>query len=344
VTTNSGQGDPGPASGPSGSRWPARVAIGLGLGVATFLAFGLYADFGSLAGVLAGFPTIWIIPILGLSLVNYFVRAIRWHWFLGLAGIRINVRMSIAVFFSGMALSVTPGKLGELIKVGLLSRGADVPGARSFPVVVTERLNDLVAVLGLAAVGVLLWQQNVEILLGGVLLTLVLFGVLATGPGTRFTFRMAAIVLRGKVPPEAATVAQSVQRILLAPGPLAGGVFLGLVAWFAEAAGLWLVVNGLPGGSIGLADATFIYAVGTLAGALSFLPGGLIATEATLVVLLARMAFPDTPAAEASVLAVAATMLVRLATLWFAVGLGAMALFWMGRRLARQEGMEASAS
>ena len=59
----------------------------------------------------------------------------------------------------------------------------------------------------------------------------------------------------------------------------------------------------------------------TLAGALSFLPGGLVVTEASMVLLLVRAAGGlDEPAA------VAATILIRPCTLWFAVLLGLVAL------------------
>jgi len=56
-----------------------------------------------------------------------------------------------------------------------------------------------------------------------------------------------------------------------------------------------------------------------LVGALSFLPGGLGGAEATMVALLI-LNHVDQPQS------VAATILIRLATLWFAVVLGVIAL------------------
>jgi uncharacterized protein (TIRG00374 family) len=67
--------------------------------------------------------------------------------------------------------------------------------------------------------------------------------------------------------------------------------------------------------------AILIYAVTTVAGALSFLPGGLLVTEAGMTLLLVQSARGvDEPTA------VAATLLIRLATLWFAVLIGLIAL------------------
>lgn len=311
------------------------MAVGLGLGLLTFLAFGLWADIDRLAEAFGRFDTRLLAPIFLLSLANYGLRAVRWHYYLKVAGHRVSPGLSAGVFASGLAMSVTPGKVGEVIKVGLLRQAAGVPGTRTFPVVVTERLADLIAVLGLAAVGVLVLQGNVGVLIGGCVLATVMFLVLATGPGTRLMFRAASVLLRGKIPVEAAEESAGLVRRLLSGRPLVIGLGLGVLAWFAEAAGLWLVVAGFPGSDLDVAHATFIYAVATLAGALSFLPGGLIATEATLAVLLTQSAFPALGVAAAEVTAVASTLLIRIATLWFAVAVGVVGLIWVGRRLAR---------
>jgi uncharacterized protein (TIRG00374 family) len=59
-----------------------------------------------------------------------------------------------------------------------------------------------------------------------------------------------------------------------------------------------------------------------LVGAISFLPGGLGGTEATMIALLVAHGLPLPES-------VAATLVVRLATLWFAIVLGLAALPWV---------------
>lgn len=312
--------------------WMPRVAVGLALGLLTFLAFGLWADLGRLGEAASRFAWGWMFPVLALSLANYGLRFVRWEIYLRAAGIRVPVPFSAGVFASGLAMSITPGKLGEILKAALLRDGAGVPAARSFPVVVTERLADLVAILALAGVGLAVGLGNTGVMLAGAGLTLAMFLALATGPGTRLTFRAFALLARRKLPESAFQEAREAQLRLWAPLPLVTGILLGTLAWFAEAAGLYVVVSAFPDSSLGLAPATFIYAVGTLAGALSFLPGGLVATEAALAVLLAAQAFPGVEPAAADVQAVASTLLIRLATLWFAVALGGVGLLWLGAR------------
>jgi glycosyltransferase 2 family protein len=68
-----------------------------------------------------------------------------------------------------------------------------------------------------------------------------------------------------------------------------------------------------------------VYAVSLLAGALSFVPGGIGTTEGAMALLLAGLG-----AGTATV--VAAPLISRLTTLWFAVSLGLVAAARLGLR------------
>src|SRR5439155_14494076 len=114
--------------------------------------------------------------------------------------------------------------------------------------------------------------------------------------------------------------------VLLAPGPLVVASLIATGSWFFECLAFWAVVRGFPGASVGLRAATFIYSTMTVAGALSFLPGGLGVTEAGMLALLVKKF------AMARGAAAAATFVTRAATLWFAVALGLPALLLYARR------------
>ncbi|HTM21999.1 MAG TPA: lysylphosphatidylglycerol synthase transmembrane domain-containing protein, partial [Kofleriaceae bacterium] len=108
---------------------------------------------------------------------------------------------------------------------------------------------------------------------------------------------------------------------LVRPARLAWATGLGMAAWACECLGFALIIGAFPGTDVPLGLATLIYATTTIAGALSFLPGGLLVTEATMTLFLVEASRGvDQPTA------VAATILTRLATLWFAVVLGLLAL------------------
>ena len=96
------------------------------------------------------------------------------------------------------------------------------------------------------------------------------------------------------------------------------GLAIGVLAWFAEGFGFWWLLTAV-GHPLPLTTAVFIYAFAMLVGALSFLPGGLGSSEAVMFGLLVLNGIPE-PAA------VTATLICRMATLWFAVALGAACL------------------
>ena len=103
---------------------------------------------------------------------------------------------------------------------------------------------------------------------------------------------------------------------------MAVATMLSVLAWGGEGVGTWLVLSAFPGVEVSLGVAVCVFALSTLAGALSMLPGGLGAAEASMVGLL-TVVFAVVADEQTGT---AATLLVRFATLWFGVALGACAL------------------
>jgi uncharacterized protein (TIRG00374 family) len=104
----------------------------------------------------------------------------------------------------------------------------------------------------------------------------------------------------------------------LTPGRFCAGLVVGLFAWGAEAWAFSILLQAM-GHSLGMVIPLAIFSLSMLAGAVSFMPGGLGGSEATMLVLL-RLYGTPLP------IAVAATLLIQLTTLWFAVLLGIIAL------------------
>ena len=117
------------------------------------LGLGLWADFGSLGEELRSFR--WeLFPLaLALTALNYLLRFFRWQRYLAKLEIEIPPGRSFAIFVAGLTMTITPAKLGELLKSGLLKRDFDVPVRRSAPVVFAERVTDATGVVVLAVVG-----------------------------------------------------------------------------------------------------------------------------------------------------------------------------------------------
>jgi uncharacterized protein (TIRG00374 family) len=304
-----------------------RVILGVAAGVAVYVGFSIWADARSVGRALADFQWLIAAAALGLAFLNYLVRFGRWHYYLKILGLRIPAGHSFLVFLGGFSLTVTPGKLGEAVKALLLRESHGIAAARTAPIVVAERLTDLMGLLLLACVGIFSFKADPRFLIIGA--ALIVFGlvVISVRPIAMFFLHLFARTpgLR-KIAPKLEEAYQTTAA-LLRPAPLVLGVALSTVSWFFECAAFWAVVHGFAGASVDLQAATFIYASMTVAGALSFLPGGLGVTEAGMLAMLGELAVGCSRSVAA-----AATFVTRLCTLWFAVIIGIAALLIFARR------------
>jgi uncharacterized protein (TIRG00374 family) len=317
---------------------PARKTSALGkivfpvfLAAAAYLVLLIYGHVNDLGAALTSFRIVFVVPVLALAVVNYGLRFARWHYYLRRCALDVPLRESAAVFFSGFAMSITPARLGELLKCVLLRDEAGVKMSVSVPVVVADRVSDLVAVCLLVAAGTVHYSvaRGASLLaIGATVLCVAALGYSpwVAGAATRVFRRRFA---RGsEASASAAREVASVFSILLRGRPLLVGIALGVLAWFSECVALYVVLGGLGSTGLTLYAVTFVYALSTLGGALSLLPGGLGATEFGMTALLVLFGVARNTA-------VAAVLIVRLCTLWFATGLGLGVYLLHRRRVAR---------
>ncbi|HEU4733285.1 MAG TPA: lysylphosphatidylglycerol synthase transmembrane domain-containing protein [Kofleriaceae bacterium] len=301
------------------------VALVLVLGAAVTLG-----DVRQLADRLGGFRWPAFAAALGLALANYAIRFVRWQLYLRHRDVYVPASSSALVFGAGLSLAITPGKVGELVKSYLLREIHGVPATLTAPIVVAERVTDLLALLALSVVGVAGFGLGAgfvaaaaAVLAGGLVLlawprpTRALID-LVTGPARpRWLARLRAPL----------HAMHDGLAALCRPRLLAAATLLAVPAWACECVGFALIVNAFPGAHVDLGLAMVIYASTTIAGALSFLPGGLGVTEGAMTMLLVSGA-----ARLDRGTALDATLLTRLATLWFAVGIGVVCLAVARRR------------
>lgn len=283
------------------------------LAFAVVVGLGLYADFDDLRAALGEFRWALFPLALALTFVNYVVRFWRWQIYLRRLAIEVPTSRSFWIFFAGQTMTLSPAKVGEVVKSVLLKRSFGVPIRRSAPIVLAERITDGLGVVLIAAVAGGLaagsWELIAVTVAGAALLVLAV--------------RLPFLDRFGPVAEARAAASE-----LLGAGLLAGMTLVSAAAWFCECLAAYVCVRGLDL-DVSLADVSVAFSVASLAGALSFIPGGLGVTEAGFTGLLRVLA--DVPRAPAA----AATVLTRLATLWFAVALGLVALA-VDQRLSRR--------
>jgi uncharacterized protein (TIRG00374 family) len=300
-----------------------RLIPGLILGFVVLAGLALLGVSRSLLQFQWGF----FLGALGLTLFNYLLRFLKWHFYLGQIGIRdLSWAQSLRLFVAGFPLAVTPGKIGELLKGVWLNRMCKVPVGRGVSVVLAERISDGLAVMILSTLGVVAypqyWPAFAAIL--GILLAVVIFSQI----------RPVAIFLLnlGEKLPLINRMAHGLREFyegsfaLMRPGAILLAVGIGVISWLAEGIGFYLILLGLglPSSTELMAAAIFVLSFSTAVGAASAMPGGLGAAEISIAGML-TIILGENPAAATS-----ATLLIRLATLWFGVALGLMVWTFSG--------------
>jgi uncharacterized protein (TIRG00374 family) len=297
-----------------------NLILAIALGVAVYLILAVFSGFGDLQKALDGFDYALVPAILGLVLLSYVGRFFRWLYYLKLLKVSVPVGTNAAIFAAGLSMTISPGKLGEVLKSVFVRQTSGAPVARTAPAVVAERATD--------GTGMVAWG-----LLGAFALDL--------GPGTLVVFLAVAAfgiaVLRSK---RLSLLAERVLRKLpllnrftphlhdfhassnelLAARPLVVGTLISFLSWGLECLGVYLCAVGL-GVERPFLLVVFVFATSSLIGVLSMLPGGIGAVEAGLTGQFVAVAGLSVG------IAVALTLLIRLATLWFATLVGILGLF-----------------
>ncbi len=304
------------------SRQGRKILVTAILAVFVFAGLSFLSDVRALGDSLATFQWRMLAVALGLVLGNYTLRFFRWQYLLKRLDVHVPAGTSALVFLSGFIMSVTPGKMGEVFKSLLLWEYRGISIARTASVVVAERLLDLVALVVLVSLGSTAFEHGRAVALaGGVLVFGIVLGCTVRPLGEWGLSLLGRIKFTARFEPKLRE-AYDALHALTRPAPFLIGGFYALLGWTLECLATWYLVQGFQGAVMGWDGATFSYAAGTLAGALAMLPGGLGVAEVGMTSLF-QAASPTLSAATAA----AATILVRLSTLWFGVALGAVALF-----------------
>jgi uncharacterized protein (TIRG00374 family) len=309
------------------------VLVAVLLTICVFAVLSVASDVTALGQSLASFRLSALAAALGLVLGNYLLRFLRWQYYLRALELRVGLRLSALVFLAGFVMSVTPAKMGEVLKSFLLREYQGIELSRSAPVVVAERLLDLVALVLLVSLAGIAFPNGQLIALPGAALVALVTVVCTLRP-----LGLWLLTQLGRV----RALARSIPKLresydalymLTRLRPFAVGAGYASLGWALECVATWCLFRGFESAPMEIAGASFGYAAGTLAGALAMLPGGLGIAELGMSGLF-RVASPTLSLATAA----AATILIRLCTLWFGVALGGIALFVLRATADKQRG------
>jgi uncharacterized protein (TIRG00374 family) len=269
-------------------------------------------------------PVNLIAALLGLSLINYGLRAWRWIYLSRLSGLYVPNAANLVYYLAGYAFTATPGKAGEAIRLLFLKKGHGVRLSLSLPLMIADRALDLWGVALLICLG-LASLAGLQTYALALLIILILLSLPMMAP---LSFRNLGRPICRQLGMRRQVRVRQVVRILERFAGWRGyGLMLvpSALGWLAEGVALWLLLLAL-GADIALLHAASMFCLSMIIGALTLLPGGLVGAEVTLVAML------NTAGVDLKT-AVVATAVIRLTTFWFAVVLGAI-LFPLAVRFA----------
>ncbi len=307
-----------------------NLIIVLILGLVLYLGLAVYASFGDLVAAFGKFRWYYLPLALGLVFLNYLIRFLKWEYLLRAIHLRVPPGPSFTIFISGLTMTISPAKMGEVLKSFMLREYQSVPVSRSSPIVVAERASDVIAVIILGSAGALAYGSGRSILAITMVLMVLFIGLIQWRSMSLKLLHLAERL------PLARRFAGHMEEFyeksysLLGVRHLIPAVSLSVVGWFLECVAAWLCLKGL-GLDLSLMLVTFIFVIASLAGALAMIPGGLGVAEASMAGLFIVNGLGRGDA-------VAATLLIRLATFWFAIGLGIIAVSIYGVRYSSGEG------
>ncbi len=311
-----------------------RLMISMLFGILVFAGLLAYGDFRSVGSDLKTFRWELMPLILLVTSGNYLLRFVKWEYYLRQIGVTGLKRIdSFLIYFSGLGMTITPGKVGEWLKSYLLKEIHGTPVTKSAPILLAERLTDglallVIAVAGLAVFGHEYWP---------------IAAIFATGSAAAVAIsrhrRLSHALLRfaGRMP-FGARVAPHLEElyestyVVMEPKGVVLMTALSVGSWFFEVLAFYLTLIGLgvDASPDTLFKAAFILPISTLAAAVLLTPGGLGVAEIGITGLSRDLLHMSKGAATVG------TLIVRIATLWFGVLLGLAMFAVLTRRLARQ--------
>lgn len=298
-------------------RWRDILVLGGLFGLVLFGLIGLAAATGweETKAQLARIGIAQFTILLVLSCANYLLRGVRWHLFARALGLRTGLIQDLRHFLGGFAMSVTPGKLGELIRLRWIRRETGWSLERTAPLALIDRASDLAAMALILGLAVMLSAAGIAGAVPVAILAL-LGALVATRPKLLMGFVTITYRLFNRWPRGFARIRTSARglRYFSHPAVLIPTLALGAAGWFAEGYAFYLLLAWM-GADIGLWLSVAIFVFSTLAGGLTGASGGVGGAEAAMVALLSLQGVPP----EVSL---PATAIIRVTTLWFAIGIG----------------------
>ncbi len=305
------------------------LVVSLAVAASAYLIVIFMAGYDQISDAFVKFGiTNWSIVLIA-SCTNYLLRFLRWQLYIKKSNKAPPFTQHLLYYLAGFALTTTPGKAGETIR-SLLLRPHGIPYPFSFACFITERFLDVIVIAMLASLTVFAFGEYKTFVLMSSLAIITLLPLVRSQLFVTLLKHSDNLIHSKKLSTLIRHLIDTVHsmHLFLSWRLIASGMSIGFVAWLIQGFAFYLIVTEL-GFALSLPAALGIYSISLLAGAISFIPGGVGSTELVMGLLLAALG------ADTSIV-VSAPIISRLSTLWFAVLLGLLSTSLITMRKGRE--------
>ena len=281
-----------------------------------YVVFIAYSDFQEFSVNISQFEFSYLPIILAFIFLGIIIRGTRQQLLYKQIEVFISFKTGILLYISGLSMIVTPGGSGELIKSYYLKKNFGYPLAKTFPVVIMERLLDLAGIGGvLLIVGLLLGNYNI-ILLMLILLSVVSLIFVSGKKEKLFNFLLSILEKIPILKKQATSFSESYQVFgeLTSSKIMTKTLGLSFFVWMTDAIMIYFIFIGFNL-NFDIIFSTFSMYSSLLLGVLTMVPAGVGVTEISFVEILKGEGV-DTAVSTSLVI------LFRLVTIWFLTALG----------------------
>ena len=284
-----------------------------------YAIFLFVADFNLIQEKISNFKINYLPLILFLVTLSLIPIFIKWNFLLKNCEIEVPLAKSLAVFLSGLAFDITPGKIGALMKSQILKISSDIPRAKTAPVVLVEKMYDLIGAIVASIIGIIILGVYPHLIVIAVFILTVIFFFMFYRPASELFFKR--ITKTKFLSKYIESISESYEIVQKSTNVKVATIciLLAVSYWFIISIAVYYTLIAFDINMLDYFKVLAIYVTSSLLGAISFIPGGIGITEGTLDGLLTMEGIEISTSLILSVM-------IRVLTLWYLVCIGFIAL------------------
>ena len=291
--------------------------------IIVYSLFLIFSDFNKLSEKILDFKIEFLPIILPLVSLGWLALYFRWTLLLKNSGYVLPHKKNFQIFLSGFPLSITPGKVGELIKCQLLKENFNTPRKITAPIILVERLYNAVGIIIISIFGIWYFDFSGIVIL---ITACILAGIFITLRSKKLFLKLieksSKIKFLSKFS-DSFTDSYDVINDSIKPRIFIISSILSAIYWILESIAVYFILKSFGIDLFEISDVILTYTTSIILGVASFVPGGIGVSEGTLIGLLSIHGLTFSTA-------VSLTIFIRIFTLWYAVLVGLIALKFTG--------------